>query len=629
MEGREMSMDVAVEAGRQQQAEAYPKAPRQKASARLPLPWLLPAVAGGVLLWLCFFPAAWGWLAWVALVPMLCLVRSAARPVWVYLGAVAAGLAFFLPALFWMYVAIHLWMRVAWVLLAVYCSLYFLAAVFLMRRLDRGTRLPLVVTVPVVWTGLEFLRAYLLSGFPWYYLGHTQHRFLLVIQVADVTGAYGVSFLVAAVNALAFTWLVSFLKVRRFLSLVERPAATSATNAGGFGAGRGLAVQTAVLAGLLGMVLGYGAVRLGQEEFTPGPRVALLQSCTDDRLGNKDGAENAPAGKFSPPEDLCAVASRLSPRPDLIVWPENSYIRNRWWELSPEVLAAPMSAERRRAVEAFHVKIKALQAQICAESRAHGTSLLLGLESFVFFPTDEQPRRYNSALFILADGRVGGRYDKIHRVPFGEFVPLRDLVPLMDVFNPYGYDFSISPGKNWVRLPLDKYRFGVLICYEDTDPSLTRDYGAHRVDGPAVDFLVNISNDGWFDGSSEHDEHLAICRFRAIETRRPVVRSVNMGISAVIDGNGRVLQPELVGEKGGIPVWEIKDSLNGAELEVGEWHWFKKVQGVLVATIPLDGRTSLYARWGDWLPWGCWLVVAGGLIWALWSRLRRPAIRTA
>src|SRR5262249_51049995 len=84
------------------------------------------------------------------------------------------------------------------------------------------------------------------------------------------------------------------------------------------------------------------------------------------------------------------------------------------------------------------------------------------------------------------------------------------------------------------------YSFGVLICYEDTDPELARPHVQGR--GPA-DFLLNISNDGWFDGTSEHDEHLAICRFRAVECRRSVARSVNMGISAVIDSNGRVLEP--------------------------------------------------------------------------------------
>jgi len=249
----------------------------------------------------------------------------------------------------------------------------------------------------------------------------------------------------------------------------------------------------------------------------------------------------------------------------------------------------------------------------------------LGLETFIWNGQKQLDRRYNSALLVRADGTVGGRYYKIHRVPFGEFVPFREELPWMDMFNPYGYDFSVHAGESWARLPLGKYHFGVLICYEDTDPTLARTYSLEHQDGPAADFLVNISNDGWFDGTSEHDEHLAICRFRAIESRRAVARSVNMGISALVDGNGKVLKPEVVASRANVPLWEIKDSCGGPGLPLSEWHRFKKVQGVLTATIPIDTRTSWYARWGDWLPWTCWVLVAAGL---LWSRLGRlPAVK--
>ena len=90
----------------------------------------------------------------------------------------------------------------------------------------------------------------------------------------------------------------------------------------------------------------------------------------------------------------------------------------------------------------------------------------------------------------------------------------------------------------------------MLICFEDSDPFLARAYGMGTADGPPVDFLVNITNDGWFDTTCEHEEHLALCRFRAIECRRAVARAVNMGISAVIDGNGRVLKPTAQPEQG-------------------------------------------------------------------------------
>src|SRR5262245_24577967 len=153
-------------------------------------------LASGALLWLCHFPVAWGWLGWVALVPLLCLVRTQASRRSVLLGAWACGLAFFVPVLQWMRVADYR-MYATWAMLAVYCSLFVPLGVWLVRRLDRHARLPLVLTLPAVWVALDFVRAHFATGFAWYFLGHTQHAFLPVIQVADLAGVYAVTFLVA------------------------------------------------------------------------------------------------------------------------------------------------------------------------------------------------------------------------------------------------------------------------------------------------------------------------------------------------------------------------------------------------------------------------------------------------
>jgi apolipoprotein N-acyltransferase len=592
-------------------AQPYPQIaePRLPGAVRLPWPCLLPALATGGLLWLCYFPVAWGWLGWVALVPLLSLVRTEARPRRIYLSAWAAGLAFFVPALYWMGVA-GTWMIAAWVALALYISLYLPAAIWLLRRLDRGTPLPLALTLPLVWTSLEFLRAHLISGFPWYFLAHTQHDFLALIQVSDLAGAYAVTFLVAAVNGIVFELLYRW---RRFRSWLALPLAAPT---GGLAR---LIMATAMVLLLVGGLLGYGVWRLNEAKFTPGPRVVLLQGNIKQSLRNDAATPQGSAGAKEiirkSYDDLCKRSTVLAPRPDLIVWPETSYVEHEWVDLAAQV-------PRNRLPAKFRKKIQEIQAKVLAVGPASGTNVLLGLEPYILDPGDRNPRRYNSALLVQADGKAVSRYDKIHRVPFGEFVPFRDELPFMNLFNAYGYDFSVSPGESFVRLPLGKYHFCVLICYEDTDPTLARRYAVAGEDGPAADFLVNISNDGWFDGSSEHDEHLAICRFRAIESRRPVVRSVNMGISAVIDGNGRVLHPELISAQDDMKLWEIKDPCSGPGLPVSAWHRFKKVEGVLNATIPLDNRTSLYARWGDWLPWTCWLGVAAALAGAWYRRLR-------
>jgi apolipoprotein N-acyltransferase len=215
---------------------------------------------------------------------------------------------------------------------------------------------------------------------------------------------------------------------------------------------------------------------------------------------------------------------------------------------------------------------------------------LYGLNGLVW--EDGRAWKYNSALLLAPNGEFAGRYDKMHLVPFGEYVPLGEALPFMRWFTPYEGDYSCRPGRDWTRFPLPAadgrlFTFACLICYEDSDPYLARQYVAAE----PVSFLVNISNDGWFDGTEEHEEHLAICRFRAVETRRAVVRAVNMGISGVIDPDGRVIS--IPGES---------------------WSASKKVEGVVSAVVPLDTRDSPYARLGDWVPAACWAALFAGIV---------------
>jgi apolipoprotein N-acyltransferase len=573
------------------------------------LPLLLGLATGGML-WLCFFPANAGWLAWVALAPLLVLVRSRSRPWVLYLSAWAGGLAFFWPVLQWMRVADPR-MYYLWGLLATYCSLYFPLALWMIRWLDRRTGLPLVLTLPVAWTAVEFFRSYFGndffgSGFPWYQLGHTQHDFLPFIQVSDLAGAFAISFLVALVNALVFEMLDGRRWFRRLYGAADLPARWSRTAV--------LAQGLAVLGILLG-VLGYGVWRMDQAAYTPGPRVALLQGNLDQQIRNDLSASEFFEDHFV---SLCDLAKVF--RPELIVWPETSY-PYEWQEVAPDVAPGdvPEGWRNKDAASRNFAKTVATRWE---------TSVLMGLNAQVF-ERDGKARRYNSALLVQPPGQASARYDKIHCVPFGEYLPFKDVLPFMARFAPYDYEYSIAQGREFTRFLLPAqdgqraYSFGVVICYEDTDPVVSRPYGGG--DGrPAADFVFNISNDGWFDGTSEHDQHLAICRFRAIECRRTVARAVNMGISAVIDGNGRVLQPETrplpqpiadalrkAGHRDPLPChWEIP-SEGAQELPTSQWGEFKKVAGILLAALPIDDRISLYSFWGDWLPWGCWLALGG------------------
>jgi len=563
------------------------------------------ALLSGGMLWLCHFPVAWGWLGWVALVPVLPLLRATTRGWWRFLCAWLAGTVYFWAAISWMTVA-DTRMVACWAMLSLYCSLYFPLAVFLVRCLERGTHLPLLLTFPAVWTALEFFRSFFGTGFSWYLLGHTQHNALYVIQIADLGGAFAVSFLVAAVNVVIFEGLTRLAPIQKWL---EIPAAQPGQCCSGF------AYQLGCVALMLGGTLAYGAWSLTHREFDTGPRIALLQGNLDQRLRiDVHRSPEAQAKVRAAYVHLCLEAALLDPTPQLIVWPETSFPGN-WVTVAPRVDLAQQDAK-------FAKDLALSQEMVRIIGQAAKTNVLLGLNTEAL-DDNKQLHRYNSALLLDAQGNDVQRYDKIHRVPFGEYVPLRDWLPFMNSFAPYDFDYSIGCGDGLTRFTLGKHRFGVLICYEDTDPFMAREYALTTTDGPPVDFLLNISNDGWFDGSSEHEEHLAISRFRAIETRRALARSVNMGISAVIDGDGRVLAPrkQNLASTGLRQVWEIPKGDGLCDnLATAAWRDYKQTEGILVFDVPIDRRTSLYAKWGDWLPYCCWMLIGGGLACGWWRR---------
>lgn len=536
------------------------------------------AAATAGLLWASFFPVGCGWLAWVALVPWLMLVRADVPYRRRHLLAWLAGFAMYVPALYWMHNGDPT-MAVFRVLLALYCSWYVLAAFWLIRRLDTRTSLPLAVTVPVVWTALEFARGRLMGGFGWYSLGYTQHAALPVIQVADVAGVAAVTFLVAAVNGLLAEAAGRVAMVRRWFGLPvtdRRPA---------------LRLQAVAIVVVLGLTGGYGAWRLSDANFAAGPRVALLQPSIPQTERNAASVTEAgdPLARASIVEqmkELTLHAIRGPDRPDLVIWPETTFTSEQS-EVAPGAPDGPALADWQKAYPDRSQDVEA----VVALTRTH---LLLGLNTRVF-GADARGRRYNTALLLTPDGKRAGRYDKMHLVPFGEYIPFRDVLPAVESLSPYGAsDYELTPGERQSRLPLTvggrTYHLGVLICYEDADPPLARQL-VRPGDEPVADFIVNISNDGWFMGTAEHAEHLAVSRFRAVECRRALVRAVNGGISAVVDGNGRVVaQP--------------------AET----WARSHSVTAVVTAAVPLDTRASLYARAGDWLPWTCWGLLLIGCV---------------
>ncbi len=564
----------------------------------------LPAILSGLLLWLAFFPLNLGPVAYVALVPFLSLIRAEGigtkRR---YFAAFLGGLAFYTMALGWIRVAHPAMALFAFPGMSLYCSLYFPLALLLLRRLD-ALKLPFALTLPVVWVGLEYVRGHFPTGFPfmhsahafqligfgWYYLGYTQHAVLPLLQAADLGGVYLVSAVVAAVNGMVYEWA---LRARPFQWFVGIPSAWRPYTF------HREVVVTAGTAFFALVVVGYGSYRMIHPPFANGPRVAAIQ----ESIPQTEKMEDTES-LFQRYNKLCTSAANASPKPDLVVWPETCF-PGTWYRLTnnADLSTAPDDVKvemvpglKNNAFIGQHAKVE------------WGANVLLGLNA-----VDYDGRRMwksNSAILVRPGGEVDPtRYDKMHLVPFGEYVPLKETFPWLQAFTPYKHDYSCRPGDEFVLFdikPLDpkvKKRdltFGVLICYEDSDPSIAREYNPSSGRGRGADFLVNMSNDGWFDGSEQHEQHFAICRFRAVESRRSVVRAVNMGISGIIDPDGRV-----------------------KELPDYEWGDSKKKIAIVSGEVPLDSRASYYAMLGDWVPGVCWGLILAGLGWARW-RATRP-----
>lgn len=540
------------------------------------------AIASSVLLSLSYFPVGIGTFAWVALVPWLMLVRANLHAFWRYPLSWLTGIAFFVQALSWMNNGQEP-MYYLWLLLALYCSWQFPIALWFLRRLDKRWKLPLTITTPVVFTALEYFRSVFLGGFAWYLLGHSQQAFVPLIQIADLAGVGAVTFLVAAVNGWLAEWLSGAKAAIHWFGATGRTKRFS------------LRQQAWAVAALLLVTLGYGGWRLLQGDGAVGPRVALVQTYL--YLGGRESAHQADwdsVARTSLQQQTAMLTKKAleqSPRPDLVVWPETSFPDDQ------KVVAegAPASAE----LDAFRADLPQRVALARDVAVLAGTNMLLGLNTQVY-GNDGKIRRFNSALLLTPSGDAVARYDKMHLVPFGEYLPLKDELAFVRKLSPYGdEDYMLTPGSIQTRLPLrigeKTYHMGVLICYECSDARMTR-----RLVGPGpepkADFIVNMSNDGWFMGTAEHAQHLAISRFRAIETRRSLIRSVNGGISAVIDGSGRIVAPSAT-----------------------SWTELQAVTAVVSANVPIDSRTSLYSILGDWLSWGC---LAGMLIGAAWPKRR-------
>lgn len=453
-------------------------------------PWMWSALLSGALLAVSFptlnlFP-----LAWVALAPLLTRLydldsRQAFR------AGLLFGIVYFFGTTYWIYHSVYhyggmpLIPSVCLVLvLCCYLALYPAICSVLISRFLRETPLPALLLAPLFWTVGEFVRSYAFTGFPWSSIAYSQYQFLPVIQIADVVGVYGVSFLVVAVNGA----IADALLIRR--RRADKPLFPYMPTV----------VGAAVLGITLIAVLGYGAWRMHQDRSAGSVLVAIVQGNIE-----QDKKWDAAFREYSKEVYRGLSREAAKAKPDLIVWPES-------------------------AVPFVFGRDKAETADLVAFQKELDAYLLLG----AILKRDPKADNYtNGAALLSRDGSLSYLYDKIHLVPFGEYVPLKSVLFFVDKLA-YGIGDYV-PGDSYVRAVTPFGSFATLICYESIFPGLTRKFYVR-----GGDFLVIVTNDAWFGTTNGPYQHFSMAVFRAIETRKTVVRAANSGISGVIDSTGRI-----------------------------------------------------------------------------------------
>ena len=546
-------------------------------------PWLLCA-ASGLMMFASFEPLGWGPLAWLSLMPLCLLVRCETLPKWSYLAAYVGGLLWSLPSTAWMRLA-DPWMSLAWFALAAYMAAYFPLFVALSRVGRDFAPRPLVAGV--VWMGLELIRCRLMTGFPWYLLGHSQHEWTTLCQVADLGGATLISGLIAGFAGVA--------------AEAVRPAAFERLQLPWPVDSEDRFVPSAVVYGvLLVSAVGYGFLRVSQADFMPGPRVALVQGNFTSSL--KHDADKAPL--------MQRVHARLTEiatlqQPDVVVWPETMYpypLLEIPEDAPDEVFPALFNAPEDRVRE----KVARERELVSALGLRSGAAVVLGVQILRVAADDSlMPfHPYNAAVFITPAGRIAADYGKIHRVPFGEYTPLSDWLPFLRQLSFVGG--GLFAGESVAAFEHPEATLIPNICFEDTVPELTAEAVREAPGGGERGLIVNLTNDGWFHGSAELDQHLITATFRCIETRTPMARAVNTGISAFIDGNGTVLEPEVMLDADAAVPSVDRPRGDGEPVAVtmrdGSGDYRRQFNGVLVADVPLDPRGSVYLVIGDLIP---------------------------
>jgi apolipoprotein N-acyltransferase len=515
--------------------------------------WLLVGLSS--LLQVLIFPLPGFYvLSWVAFAPLIvALLRArpagvlemdgsanlqAAKPGQAFLLAYASGILWFAGTCYWIYDTMHQFggmsaplALLALFLFCLYSGLYhglFGLLLSLTVGPGRDNRVALAAA-PFLWVAVELART-LITGFPWNLLGTAQVDNISLSRITTLTGVYGVSFEIVLVNvAVAAAFLVS--KKKRNTLLVASLAAAAVLQAG----------------------------RLIDAPALPADQVALLvqENLPVDAIWTRDMFERTLGELTDLSEKATSASGALDSKTgkvDLIVWPESP---------APFFTNDPLF---RNPVSGM-----ARQTHTWVVTGAIGsTPVMQGGKS--------TSQAFNSAGLISPAGDWTARYDKVHLVPFGEYLPFPRLFAFAGGLTKEVGEFQHGAS----RAPLDagSTRLGTFICYESVFPGEVRQFSRQ-----GAQVLVNLSNDGWYGDSGAYAQHLNQTRMRAIENDRWLLSATNTGVTASIDPYGRTV----------------------ARLP-------RKERGALVAPYALTSVTTFYARHGDWFAWLCAIISVGALV---------------
>jgi apolipoprotein N-acyltransferase len=514
-----------------------------------PSAWLL-VLSSGILQILVFPRTGLSFLCWVALAPFIYAVLRArevdatvlldsqapsflipATPRQGFLMGWACGALWYLGTCYWVFHVMHLYgglnpviSFLLLILFALYLGLnhgIFGALLAWAGEAKAGFSRRALVLAPFLWVTVELIRTYVV-GFPWDLLGTAQHDNIPLTRIATVTGVYGISFEIALVNT-----------VFAAIFLVHKSK------------------RKALIAAAIVSSVALQCERFVQVDPAPvNARARLVQQ----NVPINDNWDYPAYDKLLTDLTALSAGSQVSPqgsRPGLVIWPE-----------SP----APFFLNDPRFVSAI--------AQVARDTNAYAIAGAIGI------PTKQNPAQnevYNSAALVTPQGTVAERYDKVHLVPFGEYVPFKQVLSFARSLTSQVGNFA--EGNDRYPLIMGDHKVGVFICYESVFPGEVRQFPLH-----GAEVLVNISNDGWFGDTGAPWQHLNMARMRAIESDRWLLRDTNTGITAAIDPFGRIVKQAPRNERVALDVNYGRNS-----------------------------DTTFYTRNGDWFPILCAIISVIGL----------------